>query len=74
MEEFEDSGGYEGDYLCSRCQSEENVRERYSFGVYAGRLCRDCATGYRDHCGIDQPQGRPEELEQLGETYWGEEY
>ena len=59
---------------CTRCgKVKPDVEERYSFGVYAGRLCTECCFGYRDHCGIDQEQGRPEVLELEGETYWEEE-
>lgn len=55
-------------WLCGK--KSENVEDRYSFGVYAGRLCLECCFKYRDHCGIDGEQGRPEELEAMGETYW----
>ena len=55
---------------CSRCHSTKYVEERYSFGVYAGVLCIDCCTMYRDHCGVDQPQGSPNDLD---EPYY-EEY
>lgn len=39
---------------CSRCrQPKDDVLERYSFGIYAGKMCDDCAyRGYRDHCGL----------------------
>lgn len=60
-------------YQCTRCGSTKQVEERYSFGVYAGRLCRSCAMGYSDHCGIDQPQGDWRDLELAGERYWEEE-
>ena len=56
--------------ICRRCGQEKpdgEVRERYSFGVYAGRLCVDCCYGYVDHCGIDQPQGTPEDYDG---QYW----
>ena len=56
--------------LCSKCGTENSdIEERYSFGIYAGNLCTACAMKYRDHCGIDQPQGTRQELEDLGETY-----
>lgn len=56
---------------CTSCGKEKNsTEERYSFGVYAGRLCTDCCYGYRDHCGIDQNQGNPADLD---EPYWEEE-
>lgn len=53
--------------FCSRCGEElDDVEERYSFGVYAGRLCRRCAIdGYVDHCGlIDGGQGNPTDLDE----------
>jgi hypothetical protein len=47
-----------------------DVEERYSFGVYAGIFCRECCLKYQDHCGIDQPQGSPNDLdEQYYEDY-----
>lgn len=57
---------------CTSCGRERNdVEERYSFGIYAGRLCEDCCYKYRDHCGIDQPQGNPytDLDEQVDEDY-----
>lgn len=51
--------------VCGRCAAVgSDVEERYSFGVYAGVLCRQCAMRYRDHCGIDQPQGDPRDLDE----------
>jgi hypothetical protein len=48
---------------CSGCGHYlPDVEERWSFGVYAGKLCRRCCLGFKDHCGIDQPQGDPSEL------------
>lgn len=53
---------------CSNCQQDKSsVEERYSFDVYAGKLCRECCFKYRDHCGIDQDQGRASDLD---EPYW----
>ncbi|MBW2411904.1 MAG: hypothetical protein JRF72_19080 [Deltaproteobacteria bacterium] len=54
---------------CTSCGKEKpgDVHERYSFGVYAGRLCTGCCAGYRDNCGIGQPQGCPADLD---EQYW----
>jgi len=49
---------------CSKCGSKKQVEERHSFGVYAGILCKDCCYSYRDHCGIDQPQGRRADLDE----------
>tara|TARA_R110002110_G_scaffold274753_1_gene489965 strand:+ start:84 stop:386 length:303 start_codon:yes stop_codon:yes gene_type:complete len=56
---------------CNKCQKEKaEVEERYSFGVYAGIFCRECCFTYRDHCGIDQPQGSSNDLdEQYEEDY-----
>lgn len=49
--------------ICTSCGEErDDVERRYSFGIYAGRLCEDCCHTYRDHCGLDQPQGAVEEL------------
>ena len=59
---------------CFKCgEDKDDVEVRYSYGVYVGRTCTDCAMTYRDHCGIDQDQGSPAELEAMGETYWEEE-
>ncbi len=53
---------------CNSCQEERNdIEERYSFGVYAGTFCTDCCYRFQDHCGIDQPQGSPNDLD---EQYW----
>ena len=55
---------------CTSCGSTKDVEPRYSFGIYAGRLCRECCFGYRDHCGIDQEQGNPYTLdEQIDDDY-----
>ena len=62
----------EGRWCFGCAKIKEDVESRYSFGAYAGKLCVECCKGYRDHCGIDQAQGRPEELEAMGETYWEE--
>lgn len=53
--------------FCSRCQLKKpDVEEQYSYGVYAGRYCRDCAIhGFRDACGqLDGQQGDPNELDE----------
>jgi hypothetical protein len=60
-------------HKCPRCkefETEDNpVDERYSFGCYAGILCRKCAIrGYIDHCGIDRPMGTPSEWNELGDV------
>ena len=55
---------------CTCCGSTKDVEPRCSFGIYAGRLCRECCFGYRDHCGIDQEQGNPYTLdEQIDDDY-----
>lgn len=61
--------------ICPRCKKKKpNAnQERYSFGVYAGRFCDDCCLTYRDHCGLDQPQGNPSDLDEPlePEPYYG---
>ena len=53
---------------CRRCRKEKNdVQERYSYGVYAGILCIPCCSSYRDNCGVDQPQGDPQDLDEVVE-------
>jgi len=55
---------------CFGCgQEKPDVEERYSYGIYAGKMCRNCAVmKYKDHCGvITGEQGDPRELEELGE-------
>ena len=53
---------------CNTCQKERNdIEKRYSYGVYAGTFCTDCCYRFQDHCGIDQPQGSPNDLD---EPYW----
>ena len=50
---------------CTNCHKEKvSVEERYSFGVYAGVFCRECCMRFRDHCGIDQDQGRASDLDE----------
>jgi hypothetical protein len=52
--------------ICTSCGEEkDDVETRYSFGIYAGRLCKKCCMKYRDHCGIDQNQGRVEDLDEF---------
>jgi hypothetical protein len=48
---------------CTKCGN-IGGKPRYSFGIYAGRLCYDCCFSYRDHCGIDQSQGNPYALDE----------
>jgi len=53
--------------ICTRCSGYKpgDVEQRYSFGVYAGRLCSDCCRTYQDHCGLDGfDQGDPGELDE----------
>lgn len=58
------------DSLCTSCgEIKPDVRGRYSFGIYAGRLCEDCCWGYRDNCGIGQPQGDPKTLDEYPDNY-----
>ena len=48
---------------CKRAKPD--VDEQYSFGVYAGVMCGDCArTKYRDGCGLDGPQGNAVDLDE----------
>jgi hypothetical protein len=47
------------------CGATKDVEPRYSFGEYAGRLCPECCRKFRDHCGIDQGQGDPTELDEF---------
>lgn len=52
---------------CPRCEQQvpqSEVGERYSFTVYAGRFCDDCCFDYRDRCGLDGPQGNPQDLDE----------
>ena len=60
---------------CGGCGKDglDDVEERYSHGVYAGKLCTKCCYRYRDHCGVDDDeQGSPNEMIESGETYWEE--
>ncbi len=54
---------------CQDCKTTKKVDRRYSFGVYAGIFCEKCCKKFRDHCGIDQDQGRASDLD---EQYWEE--
>ena len=53
--------------FCPKCkESGQEVCERYSFGVYAGKMCETCAVrGYRDRCGIGRPQGTQAEIDEI---------
>ena len=52
---------------CSRCFKRDShanpVDVRYSYGIYAGNFCKECCYGFMDHCGIDQPQGSVQDLD-----------
>jgi hypothetical protein len=68
---------YNERYLtCHKCEATDKsiggtatVDTRYSFGVYAGVLCEPCCSSFRDNCGVGQPQGSPQDLD---EPYWEE--
>ena len=52
--------------ICTSCSEERNdVERRWSFGFYAGRLCEKCCRKYRDHCGLDSPQGSVEDTDEF---------
>lgn len=64
--------------VCQKCKlAKDSVEEQYSFGVYAGTMCHECAyKGFRDHCGLgpEGRQGTPQEYEELGGgDYWSED-
>lgn len=61
LQEAWDSG------VCPRCgQPKNDIDEQYSYGVYAGVMCTDCARrGYRDQCGHSPTgQGDPADLDE----------
>ncbi len=50
---------------CPKChEKKDDIEVRYSFGVYAGKFCTDCCAGFRDNCGVNQPQGSPNDLDE----------
>lgn len=57
---------------CTKCGETKpgKVDNRYSFGIYAGRLCEKCCRSFRDHCGIDQPQGDVRSLHEFEAGGW----
>lgn len=64
--------------ICPRCNTDTGgeIDEQYSYGVYAGVMCTDCAIrGFSDQCGHrPQGQGTPREYTELtGERYWEED-
>jgi len=63
---------------CTSCgKKDDTVERQYSFGAYAGMICKECAMKYRDHCGIDGDQGAVEELDEFAyggyDAIYGEE-
>ena len=55
-----------GEYDCTSCGTTEgDIAPRYSFGIYAGRLCVACCGKFRDNCGVGQEQGRVEDLDEF---------
>lgn len=59
--------------ICPVCdKAKDDIDEQYSFGVYAGVMCRECACRkYWDRCGHrPEGQGNPSDLD---EDYWGDE-
>ena len=57
--------------FCTHCHDYKpgKVKERYSYGVYAGRLCESCCKGYRDNCGLDGNQGDPRDIDEWPNYY-----
>ena len=59
-------------HRCGKCgEIRDDVEDRDSYGIYAGRFCVPCCSSYRDNCGVDRPQGDPADLD---ETYEAEDY
>jgi len=55
---------------CTSCGNvTEDVEERYSAGIYAGRLCISCCSEYRDNCGVTGEEQTP--VEELDEFAYG---
>lgn len=65
---------------CTSCGEHKpgDVGPRYSYGIYAGRLCTKCCSGYRDNCGLDQSQGKVEDTDEFAyggyDAVYGEDY
>jgi len=57
--------------ICPKCQQKKtDIDEQYSYGVYAGVMCTDCAmSGFSDACG-HRGQG---DWRELDEPYWEED-
>jgi hypothetical protein len=53
--------------VCPRCQKKSStIDQQYSFGVYAGVMCKPCAIrGFTDGCGHNQPMGTRAEYEAI---------
>ena len=51
---------------CPRCYKyKSDVEKRYSFTIYAGKMCEDCAiSGFTDQCGIGRRQGTQAEIDE----------
>ena len=54
---------------CPSCQKmSTTVEEQFSYGIYAGKMCRICATSkFNDTCGQEQPMGNVRELDDCGD-------
>ena len=52
--------------ICPKCEKPKtDIEEQFSFGVYAGVMCRACAiAGFRDACGHLDGQGDPRDLDE----------
>lgn len=53
--------------ICPSCDKPSHtIEEQYSFGVYAGVMCEQCARSkYRDQCGHGpEGQGDPRDLDE----------
>jgi hypothetical protein len=54
---------------CPSChRMSTTVEEQFSYGIYAGKMCRMCATSkFNDTCGHEQPMGNVRELDDCGD-------
>ena len=61
--------------MCHVCkQLKPDVEKQYSYGVYAGTMCKDCAiNGFRDHCGHTGHMGTEQEWNELGDVPYNPE-
>lgn len=58
--------------ICPKCENhKDDIDEQYSYGIYAGVMCTECAIRYyRDHCGHINGQGNPADLDEpIDEDY-----